>query len=45
MAYQKQTWECGDAITAERLNHMEDGIASAEGSGSTPTITTFNVIA
>lgn len=32
MAYQKHTWECGDAITPERLNHMEEGIANA-GSG------------
>lgn len=29
MAYTKQTWECGDIITAEKLNHMEDGIAKA----------------
>lgn len=27
MAYEKQTWACGDTITAEKLNHMEDGIA------------------
>lgn len=26
MAYEKQTWECGDAITAGKLNHMEQGI-------------------
>lgn len=31
MAYTKQTWECGDTITAEKLNHMEDGIADASG--------------
>lgn len=24
--YEKQTWENGDVITAEKLNHMEDGI-------------------
>jgi len=28
MAYTKQTWQNGDVITAEKLNHMEDGIAS-----------------
>ena len=28
MAYEKQTWANGDIITAEKLNHMEDGIAS-----------------
>lgn len=27
MAYTKQTWTTGDTITAEKLNHMEDGIA------------------
>lgn len=26
MAYEKQTWKTGDVITAEKLNHMEDGI-------------------
>ena len=31
MAYTKQTWECGDVITAEKLNHMEDGIANSGG--------------
>lgn len=28
MAYEKQTWATGDVITEEKLNHMEDGIAS-----------------
>ena len=26
MSYEKQTWQNGDTITAEKLNHMEDGI-------------------
>lgn len=26
MAYEKQTWRCGDTITNTGLNHMEDGI-------------------
>ena len=26
MSYEKQTWINGDTITAEKLNHMEDGI-------------------
>ena len=26
MAYVKQLWESGDIVTAEKLNHMEDGI-------------------
>ena len=33
MAYEKQTWECGDVISAEKMNHMEDGIANAGGGG------------
>ena len=27
MAYEKQTWTTGDVITANKLNHIEDGIA------------------
>ncbi len=29
--YTKQTWNTGDIITAQKLNHMEDGIASSGG--------------
>ncbi len=29
--YEKQTWNTGDVITEEKLNHMEDGIASCGG--------------
>ena len=38
MAYTKQTWECGDTITADKLNHMEDGIEECCGGGSAPLI-------
>ena len=31
MAYEKQNWQCGDVVTAEKLNHMEDGIANSGG--------------
>ena len=31
MAYEKQTWQNGDTITAEKLNHMEDGIENSSG--------------
>ena len=34
MAYTKQTWECGDVISAEKLNHMEDGIEASGGDES-----------
>ncbi len=26
MAYEKRTWECGDILTPEAMNHIEDGI-------------------
>lgn len=31
MAYEKQTWQCGETITADKLNHMEDGISENGG--------------
>lgn len=31
MAYTKNTWTDGDIVTSEKLNHMEDGIANADG--------------
>lgn len=31
MAYEKQTWSCGETITADKLNHMEDGIMESGG--------------
>lgn len=31
MAYNKNSWQDGDIITAEKLNHMEDGIEAAGG--------------
>jgi len=30
MSYTPTTWENGDVITAEKLNHMEDGISNAD---------------
>lgn len=33
MAYEKNTWTNGDTITAEKLNHMEDGISEGGSSG------------
>lgn len=30
MSYTKTTWQTGDTVTAELLNHMEDGIAAGE---------------
>lgn len=34
MAYEKQTWQTGDVVTSAKLNHMEDGIASASSGGA-----------
>ena len=28
MSYEKQIWSTGDKITAEKLNHLEDGVSS-----------------
>ena len=40
MAYEKQTWTTGEVITADKLNHMEDGISGSGGSTIEPiTIT------
>lgn len=33
MAYTKQSWKTGDVITADKLNHMEDGIGSGGSTG------------
>ena len=32
MSYTKTTWQNGDIITAEKLNHIEDGVASGDDS-------------
>ena len=37
MAYEKQTWKDRDIITAEKLNHMEDGIAGGGSGGGSDT--------
>ncbi len=31
MAYTPNEWKCGDTVTADKLNHMEQGIAEASG--------------
>ena len=38
MSYEPKTWECGDTITAEALNHLEQGVANAGGGGTEPLI-------
>ena len=40
MSYEKQTWQTGDVITASKMNHMEDGIAGAGGSGGLTVVFT-----
>ena len=40
MAYEKQNWNNGDVITAEKLNHIEDGIAEG-GSGGGNFVVNF----
>ena len=39
MAYEKQTWQTGDIVTAAKLDHMEDGIANASVGMMVVTIT------
>ena len=34
MAYEPKAWECGDVITADDLNHIEQGVANAGGGSS-----------
>jgi hypothetical protein len=36
MAYEPKEWQCGDTITADDLNHIEQGVADA--SGASPLI-------
>lgn len=49
MTYSKQTWQDfnagGTPVNAERLNHMEDGIAAADGHASAPVAHTASNIA
>ena len=34
MAYTPKVWACGDTITANDLNHIEEGIAKSSGGGT-----------
>ena len=36
MAYTPKTWACDDTITADDLNHIEEGIAENSGGGIAP---------
>lgn len=36
MAYTPTTWQDGDIATAEKLNHLEQGVAGLDGSLSVP---------
>lgn len=37
MSYTKQTWTKGDIVSADKLNHIEDGIESASSGGGSVT--------
>lgn len=43
MAYTKQNWECGDLITADKMNHIEDGIEDASSGGTDYYLFDFRV--
>ena len=38
MSYNKYTWQTGETITADKLNHIEDGIVGASSSGFFPLV-------
>lgn len=40
--YEKQTWATGDVITEEKLNHMEEGIATGGGIYSVENVNLFD---
>ena len=40
MTYVKTNWKTGDTITADKLNNIEDGIASSGGGGGGATVIT-----
>lgn len=42
MSYEKHTWETGETITAEKMNNLEDGVASKDQSGEKTTILSIN---
>ena len=44
MSYDKNTWQTGDVITANKLNHIEDGIAGAGGGGASNLYITLSSI-
>ncbi len=41
MAYDKTVWQTGDTVTAEKLNHIEDGIASASSGGGGDVVNVY----
>lgn len=42
MAYEPKEWQCGDTITADDLNHIEQGIANSGGS-EVPLVTQHGI--
>ena len=38
MAYEPTVWACGDTITADKLNKLENGLAECCGGGSAPLV-------
>ena len=42
MSYEPTVWECGDTITAEKLNKLEQGVASS-GGGTEPLRATLTI--
>ena len=44
MAYEKHTWECGETITADKLNNIEGGVEEALGSSGGGDVIVVDVL-
>lgn len=42
MAYTPTNWQCGDVVTAEKLNKLENGLADCCGGGAEPLVVNVN---
>lgn len=42
MSYEKTTWQSGDTITSEKLNHLEGGVAAIRSGGAVPEVEVLN---
>lgn len=43
MAYERHNWVCGETVTADKMNNLEDGIEEAMSSGGTTAPLILNI--